>query len=151
VVAPWAVLVGGVLVLFWLLRWRAIVAPTWVSVTLADLWSAAWPIAIAGVVAAAILMLKPVERQLSRIAVPAGDVVVPLAWILKNMNRTLDAVVVKPLTKATNWLHGSEQPTRGAAWTTGFERLTAAVERNWMAVGIAIGLAAAALLLLLIF
>jgi hydrogenase-4 component B len=79
--APWAALLGAVLVLPWMLEPAFGVAVAGPSLSPGSLWESAWPIAL-GVVA-----LGPLRRVVGRWAVPPGDVVVPLGAAAARVSR----------------------------------------------------------------
>lgn len=90
----WGALVVGVVVLFFELRFGHFVKPAWTSLAVENLWAAAWPMISAGAILLVLQATPSLRKRLRDIAVPAGDLVVPLALAVAFGRRIWNAIAV---------------------------------------------------------
>ncbi len=91
---PWGILTAGVVMLFFVLRFRDTVKPAWVSLAPEQLGAAVWPILAAAAILLPFCARPSLGKALGRIRIPAGDVVVPLAQVTAWCGRIWHALTV---------------------------------------------------------
>jgi formate hydrogenlyase subunit 3/multisubunit Na+/H+ antiporter MnhD subunit len=77
-IAAWATLVAAVPAMFWVWRWQQTILVGWVAISPSALWSGIWPLLLGAAIVAVAISRKSLTERLSRIRIPAGDIVVPL-------------------------------------------------------------------------
>lgn len=105
---PWAALTACGILLVFVWRWQQNINPAWLSFAPHSLWSALWPILLAGGILG-LLRFRPVgaahpgwASRLTRIQIPAGDLVVPLTAVVVWGRRVGNAWAVVPLRAAAS-------------------------------------------------
>ncbi len=93
-VIPWGMLTIGVVLLFFVMRFNISVNLTWFSLAPYKLWAAVWPILIASAIALVVCSVGTLRRPLQTIHIPAGDLIVPLAFTIKWCSRAWKFVAV---------------------------------------------------------
>jgi NADH:ubiquinone oxidoreductase subunit 5 (subunit L)/multisubunit Na+/H+ antiporter MnhA subunit len=82
-VVPWVVLSAGTVVGFAALRGSGLVDAAWLQLDPDAVWSAIWPMGVAGVMLLLVLGSPGSRSALGRIRVPEGDIVLPVAAITR--------------------------------------------------------------------
>jgi formate hydrogenlyase subunit 3/multisubunit Na+/H+ antiporter MnhD subunit len=116
-VGPWAVLSAAVVVGFLVLRWHGLPQGSWVSLHPASLWSSTWPLAVAGLIVAWVLVRPGLRQRIAWIRVPEGDVVVPCLAAARWCGRHWNLIAVIHLPQ---WFHAPRRKL--------IERLTGAAQ-----------------------
>lgn len=144
----WSVLTAGAVVLFFALRFREVVKPTWVSLAPQTLWAATWPIVAAGGVFLVLRVSSSFRRRLQSIQIPAGDLVVPLTLALAYCRRIWNAVAVTGMSALTYKMHHHLSNSVSAVARQILQYLSQRLE-NDLATGVLIGLLAIAIFTLM--
>jgi formate hydrogenlyase subunit 3/multisubunit Na+/H+ antiporter MnhD subunit len=147
---PWSLLVASVVGMIAVLHWHGVVDPSFIKTSSAVLWKNIWPIATGVGLAAFVLFNEPLSAWLSRLHIPAGDVVVPITALWLRLLNLWHRCLVNPLARCSSLLSSWWSATAAPDFTLPLSRLSASLE-NWGAVGVFVTLVAAALFVLLAF
>ncbi|MFP4597245.1 MAG: complex I subunit 5 family protein [Persicimonas sp.] len=85
--SPWALMVAAVMVAPWLLRWEPLQRLAAKSLGWEAMWSALWPLLIAGAVVALAVVSSHKLAPLARLHIPPGDICVPVEALVLSFNR----------------------------------------------------------------
>jgi hypothetical protein len=87
----WGILTVCIPVLAFGLPLGDFVTAKWASLEAAKVWSAIWPLTVAGIIGLVLFAFPALRRPLGKIRVPPGDLIVPvemfLTWCLRIWNR----------------------------------------------------------------
>lgn len=141
VVVPWGVLTALGVVAFFFWRWRGVANDVWYSLAPDKLWQAMGPILLAGGILLVFRTFPAMTARLARITIPAGDLIVPLAWFVGWCRRAGNEWVINRLRAA------AAKPRRGMRWLLGpatqrrLERIALLLESD-LSAGLLIGVLA---------
>ena len=140
---PWSLLVASVVGMIWGLRWHGVLDPYWFKTTPAVLWKNTWPIAAGTGLAAFVSFNKLLSTWLSRLYIPAGDVVVPITVSSLRLLKFWHRRFVNPLVHCSSLVSSWWSATAAPNVALPFSRLSSL--ESWGAVGVLVTLLAAAL------
>lgn len=142
---PWVGLTLGVTVNWLLYSGLDLGDPAWTRLTSKGAWESLWPILAAGALSLCVLNIAVLHRFLSRLQVPAGDIVVSISAIATFVWARSHRPVLSPAVRVVLAARG-RTAAQAWTWTAGrFARLSRWVEREDR-----VGLLVSALVLLLL-
>lgn len=96
---PWSVLVASVVGAIWILRWNSVLDPYWFKASPTLVWKNTWPIALAAAFVTLVSRWNTLRVHLSAVKIPAGDLIVPLGMLTRQLSVNLQNQIAELLTR----------------------------------------------------